>query len=351
MGKNILLIIDPQNDFHEPQEDYEKPALPVENSNTDAGNIVKLINSDNFDEIHVSLDTHTHNHIGHPGFYEKGYVPLGFYDGSQNAKDTIDTKLTEYYLVNYNKSHIKKRGGNYQMWPVHCIENTEGHDIYPPIKEALGKKKVKYHIKGQNELTEMYSIFSATVDPESCCTMKQRYTGGNTIPIGEMSTYDIAEGLNSYEDACKHVNLNTKKNQGLIDNLLGPHGENTVYVCGQAKSHCVADSIIDLLEENKGTIILVDDASSPVIVPGIDLMKIAEGRIAEVDQKSNNNNYETKTTDYVLQEITSKDGGGKKRGKSRKLKRKSSRKTKKNNRTKKMIKKNKKGNNTRRRHR
>ena len=350
MGKNILLIIDPQNDFHEPHDEHKNPALPVTHSKEDAEKIVELIESNNFDEIHVSLDTHTPKHIGHPGFYQESHhTPLGFYDGKQIA---IDTSLSDEYLKNYNDLHKKIRDISYQMWPVHCIEGSNGHKIYPSIKNALdNKKNVKYHIKGQNELTEMYSIFSATVDPELCCNMTHIYSGENT------KTYDITKGLESYEEACKHVNLNIKRNEGLINNLLGSQGENTVYVCGQAKSHCVADSIIDLLKANKGTIILVDDASSPVLLDFQDdkkymLMDIAQDRIDKTINEYNNRNYETKKTDEVIKSLPGTNhGGGKKRGKSRKLKRKSSRKTKKNNRTKKMIKKNKKGNNTRRRHR
>ena len=69
-GKNILLIIDPQIDFH-------TGSLAVPHAEEDAKKIVELINSGKFDEIHVSLDTHTKNHIGHSGFYNSGYKEKG----------------------------------------------------------------------------------------------------------------------------------------------------------------------------------------------------------------------------------------------------------------------------------
>lgn len=312
--KKILLIIDPQNDFH-------TGSLAVPGATEDAVKIVQLINSGKFDEIHVSLDTHTPNHIGHPGFYEREYKAMGIYDGDQIAKD-----LPKDYLNKYNTEHKKPeaRGGPYMMWPLHCIENTDGHKIFAPIHDALESakgigKNVKYHIKGQNELTEMYSIFSATVDPKKCCDMEERYSGKYT------RTYDIAVGLNSYEDACERVNLNTQRNEGLINNLLGSSGQNTVYVCGQAKSHCVADSIIDLLKAKKGKVFLVNDASSPVVVPGLpdlDLAAVAAQKRNELIGELQTNNFGEISTQEILDKYSR---GGKR---TRKLKRKSSRKTK-----------------------
>jgi len=321
-GKKILLIIDPQNDFHEESllinGEVKNGSLAVGHSAEDAKKIVDLINSGKFDEIHVSLDTHTSNHIGHDGFYESGYKAMGIYDGNQIAKD-----LPEDYLKKYNTEHKKPeaRGGPYMMWPLHCIENTDGHKIFGSIHDALeaakgSGKNVKYHIKGQNELTEMYSIFSATVDPKTCCNMEKRYSGKNT------KMYDIAVGLNSYEDACVHVNLNTKRNEGLINHLLGSGGQNTVYVCGQAKSHCVADSIIDLLKAKKGKVYLVNDASSPVVVPGLDLADIAAKKRNALIKELQTNNFGEISTQELLDKYTR---GGKR---TRKLKRKSSRKTK-----------------------
>lgn len=314
-GKKILLIIDPQNDFH-------TGTLAVPHAIEDAEKIVQLIDSDIFNEIHVSLDTHTHKHIGHPGFYSNGYTQLNTYTGEQIAADST---LPEGYLKNYNTAHENEttgRGGPYMMWPEHCIENTDGHKIFDSIDNALKvakgrEKNVKYHIKGQNELTEMYSIFSATVDPQTCCGMKDRYSGVNT------KTYDIAVGLDSYEIACECVNLNTQRNEGLINNLLGSDGQNTVYVCGQAKSHCVADSINDLLKAKKGKVVLVNDASSPVkVLSGDDLATVAAEKRNILLQELKTNNFEEISTQKLLSEH---NRGGKR---TRKLKRKSSRKTK-----------------------
>ena len=63
------------------------------------------------------------------------------------------------------------------------------------------------------------------------------------------------------------------KNDRLIDQLLT---YDAVYIGGQAKSHCVAWTIADLLSEIQARdpklankIYLLDDCASPVVVPGI----------------------------------------------------------------------------------
>lgn len=339
-GKNILLIIDPQIDFH-------TGSLAVPNAEEDAKKIVELINSEKFHEIHVSLDTHTKNHIGHSGFYDSGYVPFGNYYNGEPVKDEegndagpkkddegnaipktvakqkiiqTDVVLPDNYLETYNEIHNTARGTDYMMWPEHCIEGSDGHKIYPPIyhalKEAESVKHVRYHIKGQNELTEMYSIFSATVNPTECGGPEKRYNPSASERYEE-NDYNREQGVSSYDEACKHVNLNTSINRGLINNLCGEQGENTVYVCGQAKSHCVADSIIDLLKVGKGKVVLIKDASSPVLTPpekeqfnkgkevNSVLLGIAEKNIMNA-KRENSISFEKKNTITVIQELGGK---------------------------------------------
>ena len=314
-GKNILLIIDPQIDFH-------TGSLAVPNAEEDAKKIVELINSEKFHEIHVSLDTHTKNHIGHSGFYHSGYKEKETYDGTQIA---ADKKLPDNYLKTYNEIHKTARDTDYMMWPEHCIEGSDGHKIYPPIHDALknvekmeeqGKNViVRYHIKGQNELTEMYSIFSATVKPPvSYFSTGKRYNPAEDGPTVEenkkrkssklyyTNPYKKEEGVRSYVEACKYINLDTSMNTGLINNLCGKEGQNTVYVCGQAKSHCVADSIIDLLKVGKGKVVLIEDASSPVLVPGLDLLTPAMKKINTVDE-GQEKKFSKISTDNLLQKL------------------------------------------------
>jgi nicotinamidase-related amidase len=62
-----------------------------------------------------------------------------------------------------------------------------------------------------------------------------------------------------------------------------------LYIAGQAKSHCVAWTIADLLEDIRATdpalagkVYLLEDCSSPVVVPGVvDHTEAAEAAFAQ----------------------------------------------------------------------
>jgi nicotinamidase-related amidase len=158
--KNVLLIIDPQNDFSEAKDGSRSAgALAVTGSNGDYERIIKLIKTNIFKEIHVSLDTHTENHIGHAGFYDSLNVSSDVRFIRNNAKN----KNHQDYLTKYRQKHSSVRPGpehGVATWPNHCIENSVGHKVVDELLDALNKAtcEVKYHIKGQNELSEMYSM-------------------------------------------------------------------------------------------------------------------------------------------------------------------------------------------------
>ena len=110
--KNVLLIVDPQNDF------CEGGALGV-NGAKEA--LAKLSdNLDNYDFIAVTMDSHVDNHCS-----------------------------------------FKEFGG---IWPKHCVLFSEGWDIEPTLNKALFKNynKVEYYRKGI--FVEEYSIFDNSED-------------------------------------------------------------------------------------------------------------------------------------------------------------------------------------------
>ena len=286
MSKNILLIIDPQNDFSEAKEGIRQAgALAVEGSNDDYRRIINLIKNVKFDEIHVSLDTHTPQHIGHSNFYKDGSVD-NYKFKEYNPEKHIPNNVPTPYMHEYNAQHIKARGSNFMIWAEHCIEESIGHQIVQELDNALQtKNNVNYHIKGQNNLSEMYSIFSATVDPDKILAGmnkdeidKYKYNGKNTD-----KEYTRGLGCKSYNEAATKVNLNTTRNDDLLKNLFGNiSNPNTIYVCGQARTHCVKDSIKDMLkyaeenEINKKNVVLIYNCSSPITDAKDDILKIIE---------------------------------------------------------------------------
>jgi nicotinamidase-related amidase len=115
-----------------------------------------------------------------------------------------------------------------------------GHALVPAVEEAIFFHSVarssqpSFQVKGSNPLTEHYSMLGPEVT-----------TGPDGEPIAE-------------------------KNHALLDELLE---FDAVVIAGQAKSHCVAWTIDDLLAGIDpalvGKVHLLEDCTSPVVVPGV----------------------------------------------------------------------------------
>jgi len=316
---NILLIIDPQNDFSDAKEGVRQDGnLSVPNSSKDYDRMIAFINKNKskIKEIHVSLDTHTERHIGHPQFWSRvnmegsveGFPPTDDTDGLRilsktevdhvykgtsvlpvndlnvkfnggdldryytPRKDETDggqyTKLCEYVknYIDFYSGPLNKHGQLPWIWRTHCIEGSEGHKVVKELKDCLDDCgiPVKYHIKGQNNLAEMYSIFSAEkpVSPTDAEDLSFYLYGG----VAEEKDQDLhIEGFESYNEHTAIKNLDTNPNTGLMDRLLGE--TNRVLICGQAKTHCVKSSLIDLMEHknvHSSRIVLLSNMTSPI---------------------------------------------------------------------------------------
>ena len=343
--KNILLIIDPQNDFSDAKNVVRKDgSLAVSGASNDYAKIIEFINKNEnkIHEIHVSLDTHTDRHIGHPKFWQVKINETNDDNDETNWEDAadahglsmlsidnnnkisgLDIKTTPrikrtfrpkkydndsysalcMYVNDYLHFFDRTEDGNGNIieftnpenkhkqvawiWITHCVEGTPGHQVAAELEMELNKfanltvsngifnSKVFYHIKGQNNLAEMYSIFSAE-KPVSIETINPYlYTG-----LYSKEKY-INTGAPTYEQAATSYNPDTTRNTTLMDQLLGTN--NKIYVCGQAKTHCVKSSIIDLMEyakkkgiTDKNRIVLLADMSSPIIGVPNDIEEIVE---------------------------------------------------------------------------
>lgn len=122
--KNILLIVDPQNDFI-------TGTLAVEGAKE---KIMKLAESDlsKYDYICVTLDSHPENHM----------------------------------------SFIENDG----IWPKHCVIYTNGWDIPEYLDNSFRKfnkqtfKPIHFYHKGTEAIKEEYSIFDNTEDGHTLAT-------------------------------------------------------------------------------------------------------------------------------------------------------------------------------------
>jgi nicotinamidase-related amidase len=308
IDKYNVLIIDPQVDFHEGGK------LAVPGATGDSNRIIEFIKNkkENINKIFVSLDTHTNNHIGHPGYWkvvniEGNETDLGYeippytifsLDKQGKIIGTFngETKIFEpknKELLEWTKTYITELPGHGKgvplIWPTHCIEthtgenNTHtGHNVFEPLKQQLDiinitKDKVEYHIKGQNETTEMYSIFKAEIPVETVIKEtiteqnKAKYYSGSL----ELKTTSKIESSNS--DIPDRAYLQTTFNDELYKSLT--KDGHPILICGEALSHCVNWSLRDLVDKliydnnNKyvsegklinGKIILLKNASSTI---------------------------------------------------------------------------------------
>ncbi|RJQ51247.1 MAG: isochorismatase [Nitrospiraceae bacterium] len=206
-----------------------------------------------------TMDTHRAMQIFHSVFLvdEQGKHPVPFTLVSEEdilqGRWKFNTELCdslrispEYgqrYVLHYVQS--LKKGGKYDLtiWPYHAMLGGIGHALVSSVEEAIFFHTIArhaqpdYQIKGSNPFTEHYSV----IGPE---VLKG--------PEGET----IAE-KNVYFD-------------GILQSF------DAVVVAGQAKSHCVAWTIDDLLsgmgdEKRKAAekIYLLEDCTSAVVVPGV----------------------------------------------------------------------------------
>jgi nicotinamidase-related amidase len=136
-------------------------------------------------------------------------------------------------------------GGKYQLmiWPYHAMLGGIGHALVAAVEEACffhnlaRSSQTGYEIKGGNPLVENYSVLKPEV-----------LEGADGRPVAQ-------------------------KNTRFLKKLLD---FDVVIIAGQAKSHCVAWSIDDLLTEILAQdaslarkVYLLEDCTSPVVVPGI----------------------------------------------------------------------------------
>jgi nicotinamidase-related amidase len=216
-------------------------------------------NLDAITQVVPTLDTHQAMQIFHGIFLvdEEGRHPSPYTlvsaddvaDGKWRANAAVaeslglDPEYVRRHVVHYARA--LELGGKYDLtiWPYHGMLGSVGHALVPAVEEALFFHTVArlsqpdFQVKGQNPLTEHYSVLGPEV---------------TTGPDGEQ----IAE-----------------KNATLVNTLVE---FDAVVIAGQAKSHCVAWTIADLLEapgvrerQLAERAYLLEDCTSPVVVPGV----------------------------------------------------------------------------------
>ncbi len=248
---NTLLVIDPQNDFCDPEG-----ALSVPGAADDCTRLADMIHrlENQFLSIHITMDTHHLFHIAHPIFWidRDGRHPAPFTIITSRMLQAGEYRSTVPQYKNYSIEYVStlEKTGKYSLciWPPHCLMGTWGHQIYPGLQEALtaweyaqAGRIVDYTTKGSNVRTEHYSAIRAEVS-------------------------DAADP-------------GTRTNFPLIERLKGA---DNIVIAGEALSHCVANTVRDLITciPAEKLIVLTDVSSN---VPGFE--NLGEAFLAEVAAK------------------------------------------------------------------
>jgi nicotinamidase-related amidase len=257
-----LMIIDAQNTFCIPDFELFVGGKSGRGAIEDNIRLCEFIyrNLDKITEIAPTMDTHTTMQIFHPIFWinDLGEHPQPHsqisFDQVQKGVWKVNPAIAysiakgNYMgLQQYALHYVKKlhEDGKYPLtiWPYHAILGGIGHSLVSSIEEALFFHNIARHsqtnfeIKGGNPLTENYSVLRPEVLEDN-----------QGRPIAQ-------------------------KNARFISKLLD---FDAVLIAGQAKSHCVAWTIDDLLSEILAQdpklaqkVYLLEDCTSPVVVPGI----------------------------------------------------------------------------------
>jgi nicotinamidase-related amidase len=258
-----LMAIDVQNTFCLPEFELFVGGRSGTGAIDDNGRLCEFIyrNLNRITEIAPTLDTHTAMQIFHPIFWvnDAGEHPIPAattitYEDVCNGVWKVNPGMTyslaggHYLALQKHALHYVKQlsdEGKYPLtvWPYHSMLGGIGHAIVSAVEEALffhamaRHSQTRFEIKGGNPLTENYSVLRPEV-----------LTGSDGRPIAQKNTRFI---------------------QKLLD-------FDAVVIAGQAKSHCVAWTIDDLLTEIQAQdpalaqkVYLLEDCTSPVVVPGV----------------------------------------------------------------------------------
>lgn len=211
-------------------------------------------------EIAPTMDTHTTMQIFHPAFWvnDAGDNPAPMTmithadvaQGMWKVNPAIAQSIAggnyvalQNFALHYTQQLDSRGKYPLTIWPYHSILGGIGHALVSAVEEACfvhnlaRNSQTNFEIKGGNPLTENYSVLSPEV-------------------LDDPSGRPIAQ-----------------KNTRFIEKLLN---FDAIIIAGQAKSHCVAWTIDDLLTEIQAKdptlaskVYLLEDCTSPVVVPGV----------------------------------------------------------------------------------
>ncbi len=256
-----LMIIDAQNTFCSPGFELFVGGRSGNGAVDDIRRLTEMIYREmrRISGIELTFDTHYIQQIFHAMFIVDGrgnhpapYTEISNDDvrkgkwminpGVVGRVPGVNYAWLQAYLLEYTAQ--LEAAGRYKLtiWPYHAMLGGIGHALVASLHEAVFFHNVAREvdagdeIKGGNVLSENYSALRGEV----LFAMKQAIAQKSTGFVKKLQAYDY------------------------------------LAIAGQAKSHCVAWTVADFLDEINAVdptlakkVYLLEDCTSPVVVPGV----------------------------------------------------------------------------------
>lgn len=253
-----LVLVDYQHDFTDPTG-----TLSVPGAQEDVARLLRWFytSAQKITTIYASLDTHLPFQIFFSAWWRDPrtgeppapFTPITVADiESGRWQPAREATWTSHYVHMLARQARK----DLMIWPHHTMQGTQGQMLVAPISEAIAWHSAArdtqpvYITKGLTPRTEFYGIFGAEV-----------------IDPGDSSS-----------------NLNVP-----LLNEVTQHDR--VYIAGEAKSHCVLETIRQLTAHLKGQpellkrLHVLTDCTSSVQHPAIDFDALAEQELAALREQ------------------------------------------------------------------
>jgi nicotinamidase-related amidase len=259
--KNWLLLIDVQNTFCIPGFELFVGGHSGTAAVSDNRRLCEFIyrNLASITHISATLDTHNIMHIFHSLFFvdATGGHPPPYTDIHLNdllvGKWSFNPALAQQFnitpeygqkiVLHYAETLSQKGKNALTIWPYHAMLGGIGHALVSAVEEAIFFHSMvrisqpQFEIKGNMPFTENYSV----IGPEVLSGPQ-----GETLGVRNIK----------FIEQLKNVDR--------------------MFIAGQAKSHCVAWTVSDLLTDIQivdpllaQKVYLLQDCSSPVVIPGV----------------------------------------------------------------------------------
>ncbi|MFW5696283.1 MAG: isochorismatase [Phototrophicaceae bacterium] len=264
--RTYLLLIDIQADFCHPDGALFIPGAP-----DDVRRTVEFIynNAASITKIGATLDTHLPIQIFHPpwwvdadGNHPDPYTPI-------SSEDVKNGKWSAVYepewSLTYTEQLEEQAKKQLMIWPFHVLLGTPGQTLVPALSEAIAyhaaarRAQPDYVVKGLIPKSEFYSA----IEPD--------------VKVPEHPQGDV--------------------NRELLDDIAS---YDRIYIAGQAKSHCLLETVASMMRHYDEDIIskirVLEDTMSPVAHPEIDFDAMADEQFARFQEAG----LKLTTTDAAL---------------------------------------------------